>query len=212
MNQDQMLQFARDQLQMGEDSSRIVQQLVDRGVDQKQALRVVEAASNQVVQAPGAIQPGGSLVPAVLGGLLGAVLGGGIWALVVVATEYEIGFMAWGIGALCGFAVLLFARGRRGKPLQVIAVVSSLLGIFIGKYGAFYYVFKNAIASEWGEKAAEEMSLFSPEMLDFFVSNLDSMVTVHDLLWVVLAVVTAWSIPRMATPQPPPDESASLPE
>jgi hypothetical protein len=35
-----------------------------------------------------------------LGGGLAAAAGGGIWGLIVIATGYVIGIMAWGIGLL----------------------------------------------------------------------------------------------------------------
>jgi len=46
-----------------------------------------------------------SIAPGILGGLLGAAFGAGIWALIVVFTEYEIGYMALGVGFLSGFCV-----------------------------------------------------------------------------------------------------------
>ena len=43
-----------------------------------------------------------NLLMGTVGGLLAALLGAGIWAGVTVATEYQIGWMAVGIGFLVG--------------------------------------------------------------------------------------------------------------
>jgi hypothetical protein len=69
--------------------------------------------------------------------------------------------MAWGIGLLSGFAVMFAARGKKGLPLQVIAVLSSIAGIVIGKYGTFFYWVRESIREEYGAEAAADLSVFS---------------------------------------------------
>ena len=71
-------------------------------------------------------------VPAILAGLAAAIAGGVVWGLIVKSTDYEVGFVAWGIGFIVAMAILLATRGRRGLPLQVIAIACALLGIAIG--------------------------------------------------------------------------------
>lgn len=61
-------------------------------------------------------------------------MGGLVWGFILILTDYEVGFVAWGIGFLAGFLVVRFAGGRKGAPLQAIAIVSSLVGIMLGKY------------------------------------------------------------------------------
>ena len=73
-----------------------------------------------------------------VGGFLGALVGGFVWGQIVKITDTEIGFVALGIGLLCGWAVGFFSQNGRGVPFQFIAAVSSLLGIFFGKYYAIY--------------------------------------------------------------------------
>ena len=63
---------------------------------------------------------------AVIAALVAAVVGGVIWALVAHWTDYEYGYVAWGIGILVGLAVLYASGKRRGNiGLQVIAVLAS---------------------------------------------------------------------------------------
>ncbi len=52
-----------------------------------------------------------SLGKGIGGGLLAAAAGALIWAAVTVITEYQIGWMAIGIGFLVGYAVRFFGRG-----------------------------------------------------------------------------------------------------
>jgi hypothetical protein len=154
-----------------------------------------------------------ALVAAVFGGLLAALVGGSIWALIAVKTDYEIGFAAWGIGALAGFAVVFFARGRKGLPLQVIAVAASLLGILLGKYGTYWWELKSAVEEQLGKEAAAQFSLFSSEVMRFFKQDFRAVFGGYDLLWVAFAVFSAWKIPRPARIEPPParDEREPIP-
>ncbi len=69
-----------------------------------------------------------AILPALIGGGLAAVVGGGLWGLIVSLTGYVIGYMALGIGLLCGYAVVLFSRGGKGMPLQVVCSPLQRLG------------------------------------------------------------------------------------
>ena len=137
-----------------------------------------------------------AILPALLGGALAAAVGGGIWGLIVILTGYVIGYMAWGIGLLSGYAVVLFSRGGKGMPLQLIAVLSSVLGITIGKYAIFFHLAKKAVAKQHGEAVAANVSFLSERVLQVFVNNIGSMLSGFDILWVFLAVITAWRIPK----------------
>lgn len=130
--------FVIEQIKAGSDKSTISQKLVEMGLDAADATQIVETIHAQVVETAKEEQfTVSSLMPAMVGGGLAAVVGGAIWGLIVIATGYVIGFMAWGIGLICGFAVVLFSKGKKGVPLQVIAVLTSVLGIVIGKYFTF---------------------------------------------------------------------------
>jgi hypothetical protein len=134
-------------------------------------------------------------VPAILAGLVAAIAGGVAWGLIVKSTDYEIGFAAWGLGFLTGFAVLTATRGARGLPLQAIAIVCALLGILLGKYLAFVWVL---------QESAEDLnvSVFSSRTFDLFRDNLDIVFDWIDLLWVGFAVYTAWRALQPEEPKP----------
>ena len=143
-----------------------------------------------------------AILPALFGGGLAAAVGGGIWGLIVILTNHVIGYMALGIGLMCGYAVVLFSRGGKGMPLQVIAVLSSVLGIAIGKYATFFYLVKKAVAKQYGEAAAANVSFLSEKVLQVFVHNFGSRLSAFDILWVLLAVITAWRIPKAIGAKP----------
>ena len=137
---------------------------------------------------------GGVMMPALLGGLIAAVIGGIIWGGIAIWTGYEIGYVAWGVGLLCGFGVVMMSKGQRGMPLQIVAVISGILGILIGKYMIVHNIVTTVVGEDQGAAAAEAISLFSVDMASFFVTNIGSVASGFDLLWIALAVFTAWSI------------------
>lgn len=72
-----------------------------------------------------------NLLLGIVSGLVAAVIGAAIWAVVTVATKYQIGWMAVGIGFLVGFAVR--AMGKGVTPIfGVAAALLSLVGCLLG--------------------------------------------------------------------------------
>ena len=122
--------------------------------------------------------------------LAAAVLGGVLWGLIVKWFDYEIGIVAWAIGFMAGTAVANVARGARGTHLQAIAVVGALVGILLGKYLSFAFA-----VQEDAQAVGVELGVLSGEMFRFFRENLSDVFGLFDLLWIGLAVFTAWRIP-----------------
>lgn len=81
-------------------------------------------------------------VNAVVGGLIGGAVGAFIWAAVVYFTEYEIGWIAWGVGGLVGYGVAAGNRGaaRSSTAAGVLAVAISAVAILAGKYAGVQLV------------------------------------------------------------------------
>lgn len=83
---------------------------------------------------------------------VGALAGAMVWAILVVATGYEFGLVAWGVGALAGGASML--AGGKGQANGAACAVLALLGIFLGKVVA--------------------ARILEPQRIrDFFVENVD---------------------------------------
>ncbi len=66
-----------------------------------------------------------------LAGSVAAAVGAGLWAAVTVATDYQIGWMAVGIGFLVGHAVRVFGKGI-DPPFRYMGAALSLLGCLAG--------------------------------------------------------------------------------
>ncbi len=176
----------------------VSQSLTGAGMSGSDASRFAQPTPVYIPQGPASGHP--AVLPAMLGAGLAAAAGGGLWGLIVILTGYVIGYMALGIGLLSGFAVVIFSRGQRGLPLQVIAVAGSVLGIVIGKYTSFFHFVKKAMANQHGEAVAANVSLFSEKTIRVFALNIGSMLSAFDILWVFLAVITAWRIPKTISP------------
>ena len=182
-----------EQMRAGTDQETITAMLEDRGLDRVQARGFVDTVYPQLARvAEEERYTGSALGPGIAGGLIAAVVGGFIWGLIVILSEYEIGIAAWGIGFIVGFGVVRFAGGAKGTPLQVVAVVSSVLGIVIGKYISYAYFFKQAVSDRFDV----DISYFDSEIFRAFRENLGDVFGGFDLIWAGLAVVTAWKLTR----------------
>lgn len=188
-----------EQLAGGKNRTAVVQDLVKAGLSESEAHQTVERIFIEMKKAAAEEEfSGDALVPAILGGVLAAVIGGAAWAGIGIATDSELGLVAWAIGLICGLGVVMFAGGKKGFILQVVAVVTSVLGIAIGKYGFFYHLVQQDILSDpnGGPEVAAQYSLFSADMFQLFMDGYTALMSGYDLLWIGLAVITAWGIPK----------------
>ena len=189
--------FIIDQIKKGADKETIKAGFEEMGVSKEQSDKLVDTLYPAIMQTAREQEfVTDALSPAVIGGVLASILGGAIWGAIVIFTGYEVGIVAWGIGLLSGAAVVLFTRGKKGLPLQVIAVISGIAGIGVGKYVSFYYFLKQAISDEYGANVAAQLSILSVHTFQLFSKNFTSLFGGFDILWVVLAVITAWRIPQ----------------
>jgi hypothetical protein len=199
-------------------------------------------------------QPSGSLMMAMIYGLATAIIGGMIWAAIVVVANYELGILAWAIGGCVG-GVMVWAKKTGSTELAVAAVILSLVGLASGKllsyeYGTLpdvqqafeedksnvdYYIFnhlkrsgrfsKPLLAWVTSEESSEEPPEALREELDKLHGEAEALrngtdrafikkeAAIHarnalasmtlserydlggfDLLWIFLAVATAWRL------------------
>jgi hypothetical protein len=96
---------------------------------------------------------------ALAGGLLAALVGGLIWAAIVLFARLEIGWAAWGVGALVGM-VIGRTTIRRSRNLGIAAAGLAATGLIIGK-----------LAISWGSVGALTKELAqTPEHLEGIVA------------------------------------------
>jgi hypothetical protein len=67
----------------------------------------------------------------VIGGIAAAVVGATVWAITTALTNYQIGWMAVGVGCLVGFAVRRFGKGI-DTSFGIAGAGLSLLGCLAG--------------------------------------------------------------------------------
>ncbi len=75
-----------------------------------------------------------NLVGGIFGAVVAGLIGAGIWTGIAYGTGYEIGWIAWGVGALVGFGALIGARREASPMLGGIAVIVAILALLAGKY------------------------------------------------------------------------------
>jgi hypothetical protein len=79
-----------------------------------------------------------SFVKWVIAGSIGGAVGAAIWAGISYASNYEIGWIAWGIGGIVGFAVRFVAgEEEEGFGPGATAAVLAILAVLGGKYAAY---------------------------------------------------------------------------
>lgn len=120
----------------------------------------------------------------ILGAIVTAIVGGALWAVIAIWTNYEIGFLAWGVGWLAGYAMFYLSKGKVSQVHQVIAVITSLIGILLGKYFIVGYESGNGISG-----------IVQSDVMSLFVNHLSASFGIIDLLFGVLAIRTAWRLP-----------------
>jgi hypothetical protein len=191
-----LISYIAEQFKQSVPDETIIHTLASAGINPENGRTLVEVVRQQMIaQAEKEKLSTGALAVALLTAGVASVVGGLLWGLIVRVTDYEIGYMATGIGLLSGFAIVWFSD-RRGTPLQIIAVVSALIGIGIGKYLSFFAILKDFLMLEYGEAAVAGLTVFSPDAMQIFFSAAGDLFSPYDLLWIALAVLAAWRIPR----------------
>jgi len=92
-----------------------------------------------------------------------------VWAAIAYFADLEIGWLAWGIGFVVGYACLLGA-GQGSRLIGTTATVITLLAILLGKYATVELV----VRKEFGDPEAmaqESIAALSDEMLTSYVAD-----------------------------------------
>ena len=129
------------------------------------------------------------LATAVVGGITGAIVGGGIWAVIALVTGFEVGYVALAVGWLAGMGTVIGSGGKKGVTLQGVAVVCSVLGLVLGKYFAVAHAIKTHV------EGAADISYFDSRLIQIFTENFGEFLGAFDILWLVLALGIAYKLP-----------------
>lgn len=159
-----------------------------------------QAALPQVDEAYERLRAQQSLPLGAGAGLVAALIGAVIWAAITFFTEYQIGWMAIGVGFLVGYAVRF---GRGVDPVfKIVGAVLALFGCVLGNVFTIY-----AFAAKQVEVSVFEVA----GRIDFstLVSILQQSFSPMDLLFYGLAVYEGWRFATIPVPvNAPPPEAA----
>jgi hypothetical protein len=92
---------------------------------------VVELEPDRLQYAIGTLRDQQNLGVGILAGTAAAGVGAGVWALITVLTEYQIGWMAVGVGVLVGFSLRKFGKGI-DKTFGIAGAALALFGCLLG--------------------------------------------------------------------------------
>jgi len=125
-------------------------------VDNDEATETQEAAltDQQAAMLMQTLHDEQNLLMGGLTGLFAALAGAGVWAAVTVATEYQIGWMAVGIGFLVGYAVRLVGKGI-APVFGAVSAALSLLGCAAGNLLTFTWFISSAEGLSFMEVATQ---------------------------------------------------------
>ena len=79
-----------------------------------------------------------NLLVGIAAGGVAALIGAGIWALITILTNYQIGWMAIGVGFLVGMAVRIAGKGI-DTVFGVVGATMALLGCLLGNLFTLCY-------------------------------------------------------------------------
>lgn len=113
-------------------------------VPQSETSETLEDGESSEPVAAGSI----GIISAFVMGAIACVVAGAIWAGITIATGYQIGWIAIGVGFLVGTVIRIAARGSDALIYGAIGAVFAVLACFLGDF--FYVVSLYAEADDVG--------------------------------------------------------------
>ena len=126
-----------------------------------------------------------------LAGVVVALVGGLVWAGVVIATHWDIGILAFVVGAAVGLTVVRIAGGAVTPAERVIAGLLAAGGIMVGKYVIFVHAVKLTMGARL-QALGVSVGYLDARQMHIFLHHLSEIVRPIYILWVALAFVAAF--------------------
>jgi hypothetical protein len=146
----------------------------------------------QLQQAVGTLSKDVNYPLAVIGAVLGGVVGTLIWWGFTVLTNIAFGLVAVAIGFLVGHGAMRFAGGKRTTGLQVLAILIATISFF----AATYLVNMTFINQELVKRGEAWRIPFPPSNLQVFYRVVAAGFGLMDVVFLAIVVWQAWAIPR----------------
>jgi hypothetical protein len=128
--------------------------------------------------------PPSNLVFAFAAGVVAMLVGTAIWVGITVATNFQIGYMAVGVGFLVGLAMRFAGRGV-GQPYHLIGAVLALAGCALGNLFTGCVLVARAEEVSFGK-------VLSALNLEMAGTIMGAMFSPMDILFYVLAAMAGW--------------------
>ncbi|MBM3152361.1 MAG: hypothetical protein FJZ96_09220 [Chloroflexi bacterium] len=131
-----------------------------------------------------------SLLLGVIAGGIAMLIGAVLWGVITYATEYQVSYMAIGLGALVGVAMHKLGRGG-SLTAGIIAALLSLAGCLLGNF--FFYT--GAISKSEGMPFLDVLFalVIDPSIvMEIFSAAFEIM----DLLFYAIAMYVGFSVAR----------------
>lgn len=131
---------------------------------------------------------------AILGAALAAVAAGIVWGLLVKMRGGELAPAPILVGLVVGLMTRFFGggEGRDSGGLHAIAAVFTLVGVLIGKYLTFVYLYAETIPGDpTTPPGPNGASVISTDTFRLFLENLGLSFSAIDGLWILVGLATA---------------------
>jgi hypothetical protein len=101
-------------------------------------------------------------------GLVGAAVGGAAWVLIGYFANYEIGWIAWGIGLLAGLGVRATAGQSSGVAPGLAAVTAAAAVVALSKYAVIAIAIHTEFEAQRPDFESEELAIVytADELID----------------------------------------------
>jgi hypothetical protein len=119
-------------------------------------------------------------------GIVAAIVGAGLWAVTVYATEMKLGLVAIAVGALVGYAVRTVGKGIEQK-FGILGAICAALGWGLGTMLSDVAFLAKHVGRSFGDVL---MSLGLSETISFVARASDAM----DLLFLGIAVYEGYKL------------------
>ncbi len=132
-------------------------------------------------------------IGALLLGIAAAVVSSLIWYVIVVVTNYEVGFVAIVVGAIIGVAVKFGSGSKTGVALGVMALVITLVAMLVSEYLIIREVLIQAMVAEGFTEIEAPLLMPVADMVELIQIGIEESPTT--LLYWGIAAFAAFSIP-----------------
>ncbi len=105
-----------------------------------------------------AAKAAGSFVLGCIVSGIGALIGAVVWCVIAVVTQYESGFVAWGVGMLAGLGMVI-GHHEKTRLAGIVAAGLAVAGIVVGKVAIFFVVLYSMITGHASSLETEKAFL-----------------------------------------------------